>query len=163
MCTIFLFASLIALAIANQNEQFFLSLREKEFGRTIIQTIQLELGSKASSEQVDRILNLLRQMREDISSEQKDAEASFSTDTCSARINDVLAVIKRASEKKADDERRLPLLKEEQKDKQQQADDKVGQEKRNLDRIAIITEERKQSHAEYETRRDELIGLISAL
>jgi hypothetical protein len=56
-------------------------------------------------------------MREDISNEQKDAEASINADTCTTRIDDVLAVIKKASEKKADDERRLPLLKEEQKDK----------------------------------------------
>lgn len=52
-------------------------------------------------------------MREDITNEQKDAEATLNTDTCTARINDVLAVIKKASEKKSDDERRLPLLKEE--------------------------------------------------
>lgn len=56
-------------------------------------------------------------MREDITSEQKDAEASINSDTCTDRVNDVLAVIKKASEKKSDDERRLPLLKEEQKDK----------------------------------------------
>jgi hypothetical protein len=36
MFTIFLFALLIAITFANQNEQFFLSLREKEFGKTII-------------------------------------------------------------------------------------------------------------------------------
>ena len=52
-------------------------------------------------------------MRDDITTEQKDAEASINKDTCSSRINDVLAVIKKASEKKSDDERRLPLLKEE--------------------------------------------------
>jgi hypothetical protein len=40
---------------------------------------------------------------------------------------------------------------------------KNGEEQRNLDRIQLLTQQRQQSRAEYEERRDEMIGMIAAL
>ena len=65
-------------------------------------------------------------MRGDLIQEQREADAKNRNDQaiCKIKLGETQDAITKASEQKADDERQLPLLHEEQDDKRRQADDK---------------------------------------
>lgn len=82
---------------------------------------------------------------------------------CQSKQQAAKEVLDRATYKRADDEKKVPLKKEELLDKKQQSQDKDGEEERNRDRITAITEQRDAQRKEYEERRGQLIGFVAAL
>ncbi|CAD8074164.1 unnamed protein product [Paramecium sonneborni] len=149
-------------AIVARDEYFFAQLRDSEFGKTIIQTLQVQLLQEHPA---DTVVHLLKQMKDDLLNEQRaeDEDVQSSLQSCQTASEAAAAVITVAKERKATAEERLPLLQQEQNDKKQQLFDKQGEEQRNLDRVSVLQEARNVQRSEYEQRRDELVGLISAL
>ncbi|CAD8061995.1 unnamed protein product [Paramecium primaurelia] len=145
-----------------RDEGFFAQLRNSDFGKTIIQTLQVQLSQEHPA---DTVVHLLKQMKDDLNNEQRveDEEITGQLKTCQEASNAAVSVLTIAKERKATSEERLPLLQQEQNDKKQQLFDKQGEEQRNLDRISVLQEARNVQRQEFEQRRDELVGLVSAL
>ena len=120
---------------------------------------------KGGPSPLERVTALLDAMRLDLIQDQSQADEQRTQEhqPCLVHITEAQAIQTLASQKQADDEGRMPLLLELQRDKQRQANDKVGQDTRNHVRIHELTEERTESHVQYVTRRDEINGLVSTL
>lgn len=79
-------------------------------------------------------------------SELQENDANFRNrqENCNLRFTEVQTVIDSATARKADDERAYPIKQDELSIKTQQLKDKSGQEKRNLDRIALLERQREE-------------------
>ncbi|KAM3131450.1 hypothetical protein pb186bvf_016380 [Paramecium bursaria] len=153
---------LAVVAFAQYEENYLQQIAQSDFGKTILQTIQVELQGNSS---IDHILQLLEQLKTEINDEQdREREKSREhTQFCIDKFNEILFVIDKAGLQLARDQTQLPLALEEQKDKQRQSQDKEDQENRNNQRIQELTDERTASRREYEDRRDEQTTLIGVL
>ncbi|CAD8131439.1 unnamed protein product [Paramecium pentaurelia] len=157
LCSLVLFASCMS-----EGETLLQSLQSTEFGKTIIQTIQVELQGNSS---VDKIIDLLTQMKDRINDEQ-DIERQKSRDHtqfCDDKYDEILFVIDSSEYQLAKDQQTLPLFIQEQKNKQRQLLDKQEIENRNNQRIDELTQERDITRQQYEARRDELTNMVGAL
>lgn len=92
-----------------------------------------------------------------------DATTKDDASTCTTNLQLTVESATNASQQKADDESKLPLMLEDQSDKQDQFLDKGEEEQRNQDRLLVLKSERVQARAEYQERRDELTGYVGAL
>ncbi|CAK85792.1 unnamed protein product (macronuclear) [Paramecium tetraurelia] len=157
LCSLVIFASSMS-----ESETLLQTLQTSEFGKTIIQTIQVQLEGNSS---VDKIIELLTQMKERINGEQ-DTERQKSRDHtqfCDDKYDEILFVIDSSEYQLAKDQQTLPLFIQEQKNKQRQLLDKQEIEDRNNLRITELTEQRDLTRSQYEARRDELTTMIGAL
>lgn len=153
----------VAVGLTYTNDEEYLhELAHNDFGKTIIETIQVSMHS---GKDVDRIVELLKQMEEDIKSENESEKAvkGQRDEQCAKKQGEAEAAIKSANVQRVEAERAIPFMREELRDKERQAKEKLTEEQRNNDLIFALMEERKESRAEYEAQRDELGGLIGAL
>lgn len=91
-----------------------------------------------SSNAVNHIITLLRQMLADLQAESTRAEGVLNQReaTCTAKIAEIDAYTERVLRAKADMERQVPLRQEELADKQHQMEQKSEELERNRNRLA---------------------------
>ncbi|KAM3143013.1 hypothetical protein pb186bvf_004831 [Paramecium bursaria] len=152
---------LIVLANATQGIDYFHMLATKDYGKTVIQALQLELQQGSADQVVGTLRGLLKDSENElgaIKGNLKNRQAQ-----CLVHQSDAKSVIERANYKAAEDLTKLPLKKEESDAKNKQVEDKQGEEQRNNDKIVVISNSRKAQRALFEERRDELVGLVATL
>ncbi|KAM3144104.1 hypothetical protein pb186bvf_003868 [Paramecium bursaria] len=149
---------LISISLAQNWQQ----IAKSEIGKTIIQTIQISLRQDASFEQIRQSLT---QLKNDILADQQSEQSVLEErqQQCDSQSASAQEVVTIAQGRKAAQEEKLPLIKSELADKQEQLAAKSGEEGRNYDRITGLTSQRNQVRQAYNARRDELIQLVGVL
>ncbi|CAD8108600.1 unnamed protein product [Paramecium primaurelia] len=152
----------IAFSSATEAIDIFNTLPKTDFGKTILQTVQLELSNGSA---VDSVVQSLNEILKSAEQEKGAIQTNLRNrqTQCQTRQDDAQSIIDRANAKRADDERKLPLINEELISKQEQALVKDSEEQRNNDKLALITATREQQKQEYQDRRNELTNYVAAL
>ncbi|CAD8089280.1 unnamed protein product [Paramecium primaurelia] len=150
---------IVTLTFADQRIDFFNKLSQSEFGKTILQTIQVQENN------VERVLQFIKQLQVDINAAQTEHTNYLQNRNgqITQYINEADQALAKAKQQKAQDEAQLPLKEEELNDKRSQGESKFAEKQRNLDRIAALTAEREESKKAYDQRRSEIVGLLAAL
>ncbi|CAK92078.1 unnamed protein product (macronuclear) [Paramecium tetraurelia] len=142
---------IVTLTFADSRIDFFNKLSQSDFGKTILQTIQVQENN------VERVLQFIRQLQVDINAAQTEHTNYLQNRNgqITQYINEADQALAKAKQQKAQDEAQLPLKEEELNDKRAQGETKFAEKQRNLDRIAALTAEREE--------RTEIVGLLAAL
>lgn len=153
----------LALGTYAQTDEFFKSLRNNDFGRTLLGTIQLEL--KLGEGAVAQIIRLLEEMRANIQTAQRSADDSYAAqqESCSSQKSTLESEIKAANDQiLSNNAQKLKNQQEVQAKRASLEDDKKTlDEKRNI--LSSLIAQRKTEREAYESSTADNNDAISKL